>query len=70
MRELSIFVDESGDFGFYEPHAPFYLFTLVFHDQSNAIEDQINHLECGLTDIGFVAHHCFHAGPIIRREED
>ena len=70
MRELSIFVDESGDFGSYEPHAPFYLFTLVFHDQSNAIEDQINHLEHSLADIGFVAHHCFHAGPIIRREED
>ena len=33
MRELSIFVDESGDFGPYETHAPFYLFTLVFHDQ-------------------------------------
>ena len=59
MRELSIFVDESGDFGFYEPHAPFYLFTLVFHDQSIAIEDQINHLERGLTDIGFAVHTAF-----------
>ena len=48
MNELSIFVDESGDFGSYEPHAPFYLFTLVFHDQSNSIEDQIHHLERGL----------------------
>ena len=36
MKELSIFVDESGDFGAYEPHAPFYLFTLVFHDQNNS----------------------------------
>lgn len=70
MNELSIFVDESGDFGTYEPHAPFYLFTLVFHDQSNLIEDQISHLEHGLSDLGFDAKHCFHAGPIIRREED
>lgn len=70
MRELSIFVDESGDFGSYESHAPFYLFTLVFHDQSNAIENQLSHLERGLADIGFAVHHCFHAGPIIRREED
>ena len=31
MREPSIFVDESGDFGNYEAHSPFYLFTLVFH---------------------------------------
>lgn len=31
MRELPIFIDESGDFGPYEPHAPYYLITLVFH---------------------------------------
>jgi len=70
MKELSIFVDESGDFGPYEKHAPFYLFTLVFHDQRKSIVAQIVHLEHGLTEIGFDAKHCFHAGPIIRREED
>ena len=70
MKELSIFVDESGDFGPYEPHSPFYLFTLVFHDQKNDIQSQIQHLEQGLRDMGFSAKHCFHAGPIIRREED
>ena len=70
MSELSIFVDESGDFGSYESHAPFYLFTLVFHDQSKSIKDQIAHLERGLTDLGFDMQHCFHAGPIIRREQD
>ena len=70
MNELSIFVDESGDFGTYEPHAPFYLFTLVFHDQASSVEDQIRHLEHGLADVGFDVKHCFHAGPIIRREED
>ena len=59
MNELSIFVDESGDFGSYEPHAPFYLFTLVFHDQSNSIENQISHLEHGLADVGFDVKHCF-----------
>ena len=70
MRELSIFVDESGDFGPYETHAPFYLFTLVFHDQKNEIQSQIQYLEKGLLDMGLPAKHCFHAGPIIRREED
>jgi len=70
MSELSIFVDESGDFGTYEPHAPFYLFTLVFHDQRSSIEAHIRHMEQGLADIGFDVKHCFHAGPIIRREED
>lgn len=33
MSELSVFIDESGDFGFYEHHAPYYIITLVFHDQ-------------------------------------
>ena len=70
MSRLSIFVDESGDFGPYEPHSPFYLFTLVFHDQEAAIADQIKRLENGLVESGLSAKHCFHAGPIIRREED
>ena len=30
MRELSVFIDESGDFGSYEPHCPFYIITMVF----------------------------------------
>ena len=34
MKELSIFVDESGDFGVYDYHAPFYIISMVFHDQA------------------------------------
>lgn len=70
MKELSVFVDESGDFGTYEPHAPFYIFSLVFHDQSNSIEIPIKHLEEHLQNTNLGAKHCFHAGPIIRREDD
>ncbi len=70
MKKLSIFVDESGDFGKYEPHAPFYIFSLVFHDQSNPIDIPIKHLEQHLQNTNLGATHCFHAGPIIRREED
>lgn len=69
MRELSIFVDESGDFGPFEKHAPFYLFSLVFHDQAFAITSQVQRLEEKLVDIGMEANHCIHTGPIIRREE-
>jgi len=29
LKELSIFVDESGDFGSYEYHNPYYIVTLV-----------------------------------------
>ena len=35
MAELSVFIDESGDFGPYEPHAPYYIITLLFHDQES-----------------------------------
>ena len=69
-RELSIFVDESGDFGPYEYHCPFYIFTLVFHDRSKQISESISKLETALIDMGMSANHCFHVGPIIRREED
>lgn len=30
MRELSVFIDESGDFGSYEPHCPYYIITIGF----------------------------------------
>ena len=70
MRHLSIFVDESGDFGPYDHRCPFYLFTFVFHDQSNIIEAPLQHLEDDLIHMGMDPHHCFHAGPIIRREEE
>ena len=67
---LSIFVDESGDFGKYEKHEPFYIFTLVLHPQSIAIQDGIKSLEQFLLDNGFKKDYCFHAGLIIRREEE
>ena len=38
MKELSIFVDESGDFGPVAKHSPYYAVTMVFHDQDEAIE--------------------------------
>ena len=70
MKELSIFVDESGDFGPFQSHSPFYLFTLVFHDQDASVATQIEHLERELSPLTVSTNHCFHAGPIIRREED
>ena len=41
MRELSVFVDESGDFGDYEKHAPYYIITMILHDQSVDISAEI-----------------------------
>lgn len=69
MRELSIFVDESGDFGAYASHSPFYIVAMVLHDQSEDITNGISVLEQKLSDLGF-PNHCTHAGPIIRQEEE
>ena len=40
-KTLSIFIDESGDFGTYESHNPFYVVSMVIHDQSININDTI-----------------------------
>ena len=42
MSELSIFVDESGDFGEYAKHSPYYIVTMVLHDQVKDISTDIN----------------------------
>ena len=39
---LSVFIDESGDFGPYEPHAPYYLVAMILHDQNNCQAIQSN----------------------------
>lgn len=68
MNDLSIFVDESGDFGPYEYHAPYYIVTLVFHEQGVSVADEIEHFDHSLNEIG-LENHVVHAGPLIRREE-
>lgn len=69
MKELSIFVDESGDFGEYDYHAPFYIISMVLHDQKIDIVNDLRILERELGNIGW-AKHCIHTGPIIRSEEE
>jgi len=69
VKELSVFVDESGDFGPYEYHTPFYIVTLVFHDQSASIDKSINHMNVQLRQAGF-SEHTIHTGPLIRREHE
>ncbi len=69
LKILSCFVDETGDFGQYDPHCPYYMVTAVLYDQSISIENQLNGLEQYLSDLGF-PHHALHAGPLIRKEGD
>lgn len=69
MKNLSIFVDESGDFGTYSAHSPFYIITMVLHDQSKDISAEIQKLNSELVLLGF-KNHVVHTEPLIRREED
>ena len=67
MSTLSIFVDESGDFGKVDNASPYYIVTLVMHNQSDSISDAICQLEESMLylDLDFSY---IHTGPIIRRE--
>lgn len=68
MKELSIFIDESGDFGAYAFHSPYYIITMVFHDQDHDIQEAVNKLNQELSYLN-LDNLCIHTGPIIRKEE-
>lgn len=68
LKELSIFIDESGDFGRYSHHSPYYIITMVFHDQNKDVRTVIAKLNMELSYLG-LCNTCIHTGPIIRREE-
>ena len=69
MKELSVFVDESGDFGEYDYRAPFYIISMVIHDQDDDISLDLKKLESEMKNIGW-SEHCVHAGPVIRSEHE
>ncbi|MBO5128717.1 MAG: hypothetical protein J6B95_00010 [Oscillospiraceae bacterium] len=64
-KTLSIFVDESGILSELDGSSRFYILTLVLHDQSVGIENQVQSLNRDLDSVG-IANLCFHAAPIIR----
>jgi hypothetical protein len=66
-RQLSVFIDESGDFGMYQPHSPYYLVAMLFHDQRQTITHAVQLLDSQIMNLGFQPH-ALHTGPIIRRE--
>ena len=68
MRELSIFIDESGDFGEYSHQSPYYIIAMVFHDQKTSIMPAVKRLDSELSHMG-LDKICIHTGPIIRKEE-
>lgn len=66
MRELSIFIDESGDLG---ETSRYYLVSVVFHDQANDITDYVTKYEKSLRerDLRIVP---MHVGPLINGNND
>ena len=68
MKELSVFIDESGDFGEITERPAYYLVTLLFHDQKNDITSNVKRLEDSTKNSGFDFEY-IHTGPVIRREE-
>ena len=69
MGKLSIFVDESGDFGEYSHHCPYYIITMIFHEQDNDINQNIKLLNEVLKNLGYESDFAIHTEPLIRREE-
>jgi hypothetical protein len=69
-RELSIFVDESGVFGPVQKHSPFYVLSLVLHDQHKPISSEVDHIENMLVQRGYPRTHVIHTAPLIRREDN
>lgn len=64
---LSIFVDESGDFGQFDPKHPMYYVAMVLHEQSNDISSNIAILDALISNWGY-PNHAIHTGPLIRKE--
>ena len=68
MEELSIFVDESGRFQHPDISFRFYILGMVFHDQACDISQSVADLDRAEEELG-LENHCFHAGPLIRKEK-
>lgn len=66
MKELSIFIDESGDAG---PVSRYYIVTLVFHEQDEPVNPHINSYEQLLKDQSLDIMP-FHFGPLLTGHDD
>ena len=67
MKVLSIFADESGYFNSYYKISPYYIVSLLFHDQTIDISLNIKRLNSSMSELE-IEDHSIHTGPLIRRE--
>ena len=68
MKKLSIFIDESGDFGEYDFHSPYYIVSFVFHNQDNDISENVKKLDDTICRFD-INNNCMHTAPLVRGEE-
>ena len=66
QHTLSIFCDESGDFGDNAKLVPYYLVTFILHNQKSNISNHINKLNSILGYIGLEENVAIHSTPLIR----
>ena len=66
VREISVFVDESGG---QDGQSRYYALTLVFHDQDRPIDEMVARHRKGLRDRG-LEDLPFHAGPILNGHKE
>lgn len=64
---LSIFVDESGRFQFPDSESPYYIVSMVLHDQRKPINAPAAELDRHFSEMR-LSNVCFHAGPLIRQK--
>ena len=69
MDELSVFVDESGDFGFNNKSSKYYIISMVFHEQNNNIQPKINKIDKELLLLCNNDEHVVHTEPLISRRK-
>ncbi|MDR0960406.1 MAG: hypothetical protein LBM23_08695 [Propionibacteriaceae bacterium] len=59
MADLSVFVDESGDFG---DQSDYYIVSLVFHEQQHSISESVAKLAESLRNVDLPHDHAIHTG--------
>ena len=64
---MSIFVDESGRFQIPDKESPYYIISMVMHNQSSTIAELVHDLDRHFSEMR-LSNVCFHAGPIIRQK--
>ena len=69
-ESISIYVDESGNFGDVRDASRYCLVTLVFHDDAFVDAEVYREYQEGISRLGMDSGAMmFHAGPVIRQEE-